>query len=552
MSVKLYGIYLAYAPTVDLRHEGLGRYLAAFMKGAAEREDVRFVVVCPSWSRVGLEELFSSEGVPKYRFEISAPNGKPLVLRGYEAYLTYKKRPKTLSVRQRFVGWVRGVKDAFMGRLERSLVHANSFFELLPLVLELGALTLVALLLSPLALIAVLILMLIRSLRRGVARLGRPILRRAARLQHAAGRPKEDGLVLRLYQQMEIAEVKRMLELTKNQPHVRAWYCPTAFWPAFNEIQGPKLMCVPDVVLADFPVGFSKVGGDRFLTNFESVESAIRSSQHFVTYSDAIKWETLVDRYAVRAANVAVIHHAPNDLSRWVTVRGFDNVEATSRHYCEGLLIESLRKSSNPNYAINFQNGSVKFLFYASQFRPNKNLISLLKAYEYLLRRRFVGHKLILTGNVKAYPAVQKFITKHSLQNDVLCLHGLTIQELAACYKLADLAVNPSLSEGGCPFTFTEALSVDTPVVMARIPVTEEVLADSALQEMTFFDPYDWKDMAHRIEWALNHRDHLLVVQRKTYLELAKRSWTDVVNEHIEVLDRIASADDSSEILKAA
>jgi len=47
---------------------------------------------------------------------------------------------------------------------------------------------------------------------------------------------------------------------------------------------------------------------------------------------------------------------------------------------------------------------------------------------------------------------------------------------IAACYKLADLAVNPSLSEGGFPFTFTEALSVGTPVVMARIPVTEEII----------------------------------------------------------------------------
>ncbi|MFD2884495.1 glycosyltransferase [Pseudomonas lini] len=72
----------------------------------------------------------------------------------------------------------------------------------------------------------------------------------------------------------------------------------------------------------------------------------------------------------------------------------------------------------------------------------------------------------------------KKFISEHGLQNDVLCLYGLSIQELAACYKLADLAVNPSLSEGGCPFTFTEALSVGTPVVMARIAVTEEILVD--------------------------------------------------------------------------
>ena len=90
-------------------------------------------------------------------------------------------------------------------------------------------------------------------------------------------------------------------------------------------------------------------------------------------------------------------------------------------------------------------------------------------------------------------PEIAQFIHKHNLQNDVLCLHDLSAQELAACYRLADLAVNPSLSEGGCPFTLTEALSVGTPVVMARIAVTEEVVTDPELQSLMLFDPYDWE-----------------------------------------------------------
>jgi glycosyltransferase involved in cell wall biosynthesis len=123
----------------------------------------------------------------------------------------------------------------------------------------------------------------------------------------------------------------------------------------------------------------------------------------------------------------------------------------------------------------------------------------------------------------------------------VIFLHGLSVSELAACYKLADLAVNPTLSEGGCPFTFTEALSVGTPVVMSRIPVAEEVLVDSKLQEVTFFDPFDWSDCAKRIEWAVTHRDELLKYQLDVYAMLCKRTWTDVVAEHVKVLDNISS-----------
>lgn len=365
-------------------------------------------------------------------------------------------------------------------------------------------------------------------------------MRQINRLRVAVGAPKEDAFVLRLYRGLERVESDRMLQLIDKMTEVKAWYSPTAFWPAFNKIQAPRLMCVPDVVLSDFPIGFSKVGGERFLQVYERVEAAIHGGQHFVTYSQSVKWDTLVERYAVSPSAVSVVHHAPNDLSSRVTVNGFSDVDATSKNYCMTLFKRALKKSSNYSYSSSFSNGDAKFIFYASQFRPNKNVISLLKAYKHLLRNDFIRHKLILTGHADGFPVVKDFIRDNHLENDVLCVHGLTVQELAACYKLADLAVNPSLSEGGCPFTFTEALSVATPVVMARIPVTEEVLVDSELQEVTFFNPYDWKDIADRIKWGIHNRDELLAVQTDAYELLSKRNWTDVVNEHIDILDKIS------------
>jgi len=158
------------------------------------------------------------------------------------------------------------------------------------------------------------------------------------------------------------------------------------------------------------------------------------------------------------------------------------------------------------------------------------------------VRRRFIGHKLILTGKLYETSEVKRFIAGRNLQNDVLCLYGLSEQELAACYRLADLAVNPSISEGGCPFTFTEALSVGTPVVMARIPVAQEIIADPELQKIMFFDPYDWRHMADRIEWGLKNPQVLLRQQKPYYDLLAQRTWRNVVDEYVKILDRISSA----------
>lgn len=340
---------------------------------------------------------------------------------------------------------------------------------------------------------------------------------------------------------MEEAEVCLMREMIEERKDIAAWYSPTAFWPHFNEIAAPRLTCVPDVVLADFPVGFAPLGDDRMLDILRKVERTIEDGQYFVTYSADVKWRTLVNRYHVAPEAITIVPHGANRLDDVVAVSGFADDEAATDTLCRNLLRTALGKALNNGCAHLFSADDMCFIFYASQFRPNKNVLSLLRAYEYLLTRRYIGHKLILTGNPKVLPEIGRFVTEHHLQNDVLLLNRLSTQELAACYRLADLAVNPSLSEGGCPFTFTEALSVGTPVIMARIPVTEEVIINPELQDAMLFDPYDWRDIADKIEWGLQNRQLLLARQKPFYEQLAQRSWRNVVDEYVEILDRIST-----------
>jgi hypothetical protein len=351
--------------------------------------------------------------------------------------------------------------------------------------------------------------------------------------------PGEESVDLRLYRLMEEVETQRMRKKINSLPHVKAWFSPTSFWPEFNNIAAPGLVCVPDVLMTEFPTGFA--WQPELFKNYENVDRTIRGGRFFVTYSSRVKWNTLVDRYSVNPNDVAVIPHACSDLSPWITIRGFsDNARATTS-YCQSLLQAALWRVGTDSHAQGLHSASLRFLFYASQFRPNKNVIMLLQAYNHLLRERFIHHKLILTGDPNRYPLVLEFVKEHGLTKDVVFLHGLTTPELAACYYLADLAVNPSLSEGGCPFTFTEALSVNTPVMMARIPVTEEVFTDPALQEMMLFDPYDHKAAASRIEWGLNNRATLLAAQTEAHNRLRQRTWRNVVDEYVAILDRLGS-----------
>lgn len=45
--------------------------------------------------------------------------------------------------------------------------------------------------------------------------------------------------------------------------------------------------------------------------------------------------------------------------------------------------------------------------------------------------------------------------------------------------------------------------------------------------------------MAERIQWGVANREKLLAVQLPTYEQLVQRTWQDVVNEHLDILDRM-------------
>jgi glycosyltransferase involved in cell wall biosynthesis len=452
----------------------------------------------------------------------------------YEFYDSYWKRKRRFSVLAKAIVYLNGVKHRLIDRIERAIVGTRNTVAFTFLAFAAFLLGLVG------ALIRSLILLL-RTRRIFYQKIGRPF----RRIRQRIARSKDDVGILHLYRLMETAEATSLRQHIMARDDIAAWYSPTAFWPQFNDIDKPRLTCIPDMLLSEFPIAFAALNGDRFLQVFRMVSRTIAGGDHFVTYSEHVKRQILMARYHVPQHAISVIPHGANRLDDLITVSLWDDHGAATRSVCLALFERALLKKVGPRFC----NKEINFIFYASQLRPNKNMISLLRAYENLLRKSYIGHKLVLTGDPNVLPDVAKFIVQHGLENDVLWLRKLSSQELAACYSLADLSVNPSISEGGCPFTFSESLSVGTPVVMARIPVTEEVITDSDLQRTMLFDPYDWRDIAARIEWALQNKDNLLERQLAFYKNISARSWRDVVDDHISLLDRISQSAVTTKIL---
>lgn len=545
MSLKIYGIYLVFPPSVQLNCEGLGRYIISFLK-AQHSNNVRFLIACPSWFNEDFTRLCESEGLSRDSFDLISPTKKPIILHLYTLVLKIRKK-KVFS--NKYNSWIKQyfIRTMYLhfSYVAKKLVTTRNiiiFLCVLVYATILGFMALPVFLLKK----TKTFLHFIKNNTKRVLN----FLKKNERFsmhyesineQIKIPQLKNTFVATYLYRLLEESEIDLLINKINKLTHVKAWYCPTSFWPSFNRIKAPRLLCVPDIVINQFPLEYANISGVRTLLNYKDVVTTVLSGENYVTYSEHIKNATLIDRYTIDPDNINVIPHAPSTLNTWITVQLSDAKKLVSSELSKSLLSSAFLKSSNYRYTKSFMNTSVKFLFYASQIRPSKNVISLLHAYNHLLKKRYIGHKLILTGNINTMPQIKKFIYDNNLANDVLFLHGITTPELAACYKLADLAVNPSLSEGGCPFTLTEALSVNTPVVMANIPVTLEVVKDEDLRSIMLFDPYDWKDMANRIEWALQNRDLLLERQLVLYAELAKRTWSDVVKEHITILDKISS-----------
>ena len=100
-----------------------------------------------------------------------------------------------------------------------------------------------------------------------------------------------------------------------------------------------------------------------------------------------------------------------------------------------------------------------QFILNVGTIEARKNILVAVKAL------KNIDTTLVLVGRKTAYTKeITTFIAEHNLHQKVIFLSGLSPEELAMLYQLADLFIYPSLFEGfGIPII--EALFSNTPVI---------------------------------------------------------------------------------------
>lgn len=524
------GLYVPFSPDQQntQRQEGLGRYWVMLIKTLQINNNI--VIACPPWSEKGVRSYLEEFCVEPENIDFIVPMRSSAVWNLWDFYRKHKAKKKK---KERTAKVILLVIDAFIN----ALVKINNVFLLLCLILITFILSIC---LFPISLI----LLVFRASVKFIFKTAGSIPTNREGVKSSASRlrflPDPAVKILMLFittlvapdtiERIRIDMARSIVEdiATMHQP-VDIWYCPMAFWPEFSDIGGVKAMCFPDIVSSVFSEGFA---GHNATENTDRIRDSVKNIDFFITYSEYQRNAILVNYLGKEPSNIIAIDLFVNEtLSEIAPVNDF--ITCVKSHAMKEIarrFLSTLSPYANKT-AQEYLNGvlseynfsEMRYIFYPTHFRPSKNIMNLIRAYEYLLRKKEVTFKLVLTGDFDSAYGVYDYICDNGLQYDVLSFHRVSNQQLSALYACAELTVNTTLFEGGFPMTFCEGMAVGTPSILSRIPQVQERMDSYGLDDC-MFDPFDYIDIAEKILYCIENREDIVSRQQLLYHILSARS----------------------------
>ena len=176
-----------------------------------------------------------------------------------------------------------------------------------------------------------------------------------------------------------------------------------------------------------------------------------------------------------------------------------------------------------------------RFIMYAGNVKPHKNLERLVDAFVAVRRRGFDELGLLLTGSeVSLYAPLRRAVHRYNLHKHVRFLGYQTTETLAVLYRLADVFVFPSLYEG-FGLSPLEAIASGTPVVASNVSSLPEVLGDAAV----LVDPLDATAIADGITRVLEDADLRTELHRRGLARAGRFSWEQSVQRVRRIYEEI-------------
>jgi len=177
------------------------------------------------------------------------------------------------------------------------------------------------------------------------------------------------------------------------------------------------------------------------------------------------------------------------------------------------------------------------FLLFVGTLEPRKNLLTLLKAFDQIVRQTSLRPQLVITGGEGWLMDETFSFIKHSGIGDRLRLTGyLGDEELRALYSSCRIFIYPSLYEGfGLPPL--EAMACGAPVIAGRVAALQEVLGSAA----RLFDPLNVEALAGSIVELMENDEERRRLASNGPKHAAKFSWAETARRTLQVYRDVVS-----------
>ena len=240
--------------------------------------------------------------------------------------------------------------------------------------------------------------------------------------------------------------------------------------------------------------------------------TATRRARRILTVSEASK-QDILRFFHVPEDKVTVIHNAMD--------------EQFGREPAEEAMLHVRERYQLPE----------RFVMYAGNVKPHKNLERLIDAFMRLRRGGLDDVGLLITGSeVSKYATLRRAVHRYNLHKHVRFLGFQPEDTLAVLYRLADAFVFPSLYEG-FGLSPLEAMASGTPVVASNVSSLPEVLGDAAV----LVDPYDPESIADGIRRVLENGDLRAELRARGFARARRFSWEQSVRRVREIYTEVAA-----------
>jgi glycosyltransferase involved in cell wall biosynthesis len=175
------------------------------------------------------------------------------------------------------------------------------------------------------------------------------------------------------------------------------------------------------------------------------------------------------------------------------------------------------------------------FILFVGTIEPRKNLLTLVRAFDQILRHTTERPQLVVAGGEGWLTDELHHFVRQANFGDRLRMTGyLDDQDLRALYSACKVFVYPSLYEGfGLPPL--EAMACGAPVIASRIPSLSEVLENNA----RFVEPLDEIALATAISELLANETERSRLSAPGLKHAAKFSWDKTARLTMEVYERV-------------